>query len=365
MKILQVIQRKQLRGAEIFACQISSEFQRLGNTVDVAYLFETGSLHDYPFDLNFIPISANARRRLFDFAAYRRIADIVRNNKYDVVQANAADTLKYLVFSRLLFKWKTPIVFRNANKISDFIKSPLHRAFNRYLLSKVSFVISVSESCRLDAISICPRLEKKSVTIYVGTYDLGFQKNSIRENRVPRIINISTFVREKNHVFLLEIFTEFVNRYREAELYLVGDGPERGNIEAYIRQHNIGDKVKVLGYRKDALELLCSSDVLLMPSRIEGLPGVILEATASGIPVVASDVGGIPELIENNVTGVALSGFVSSEFTAALERVLTDSSFRNHLVENARAKFLSGFTVPFLSQRFLDVYEGIVQNRLN
>src|SRR5687768_4552566 len=147
MRVLQLIQKPQLRGAEIFACQLSKEFTDNGTHVDVVYLFENDNFA-LEFDLNFISLHANLNRRLWDLKAYKRLNKIIRERGYDIVQANAADTLKYVVISKLLFGWKAKIIFRNASLMGRLMHSAVHRLYNRWLLSKCDQIISVSENCR-------------------------------------------------------------------------------------------------------------------------------------------------------------------------------------------------------------------------
>ena len=87
MRVLQLIQKPQLRGAEIFACQLSKEFADQGTHVDVVYLFENGNFA-LQFDLNFIPLHASQRSRLWDLKAYKRLSKIIQEGGYDIVQAN-------------------------------------------------------------------------------------------------------------------------------------------------------------------------------------------------------------------------------------------------------------------------------------
>src|SRR5687768_16402044 len=169
MRVLQLIQKPQLRGAEIFSCQLAQELTNRGTHVDVVYLFD----HDHfalEFDLNFIPLQANRKGRLWDIKAYKRLHQIIRTGRYDVVQANAADTLKYAVTSKLLFGWKASIIFRNASLMGRLMHSTFQKWYNRWLLSHCDLIISVSENCRQDLVRFFPKAQQLAVTIPSGTY---------------------------------------------------------------------------------------------------------------------------------------------------------------------------------------------------
>src|SRR5262245_48822963 len=111
LKILQIIQKPQRRGAEIFACQLSVELIKRGHHVDVVYLFDMPV--QLNFDLRFTPLHANAKRRFWDVKAYKKLNDIIVGNGYDIVQSNAGDTLKYAAISKALYHWRAKLIFRN------------------------------------------------------------------------------------------------------------------------------------------------------------------------------------------------------------------------------------------------------------
>ena len=122
MKILQIIQRSQLRGAEIFACQLSEALQNMGHQVDVLILF--GKKSDvFHFPLSFFYLEANEEKRWLDFKGYKKLNQFIKKGNYDIVQANAGDTLKYATLSKKIFGWNNHLVFRNANKIGDFLNT--------------------------------------------------------------------------------------------------------------------------------------------------------------------------------------------------------------------------------------------------
>jgi len=360
MKILQIIQKPQLRGAEIFTCQVAVELIKKGHQVDVAYLFGNESF-DLNFNLQFINLNGNRKNRIFDLKAYSKLASLIREKKYDFVQANSGDTLKYVVLSKLIFRWHQPLIYRNANKMTAFMKSRFHKIYNAFLLANTTYIISVSDHCRIDLNAFYSRAERKSITIPQATNDYEFTpKQQLSGNDDPIIINVGSFVPEKNHQFLLQVFKSYRVKYNKGILWLVGDGYLRKSLEKMVIELGLANHVKFWGYRKDVIGLLKQSNVLVMPSLIEGLPGVILESFSCGIPVVAAPVGGIPEAIENNVTGLCPASLDIDLYVSAIEKLNTDCLFRDEMVRRARQIFLERFTVSKVSEDFAKVYEGLL-----
>ncbi|WP_333819868.1 glycosyltransferase family 4 protein [Ohtaekwangia sp.] len=361
MKILQIIQKPELRGAEIFACQLSEELIKLGHQVDVVYLFEHKNF-DLSFSLSYIALGAVQEKRFFDFKAYRRLRDIIKQGKYDVVQANASDTLKYAVISKVLYGWKAPLIFRNASKMGDFMKNGLHRSLNRFFLKKCSYFISVCENCRQDLIALYKGASDRSCTITIGTYPFE-EIPSLPLNSKPSepvFINVSSFVPEKNHEFLLRLFSGYFTNYKQGYLWLVGDGKLRNKLEQLVSELGIGERVRFWGYRKDVISIIKSSDIMLMPSRVEGLPGVILEALACGVPVIASAVGGIPEIIFNNENGYCVEKEDESVYIKHLNTLVENDALRKRLAQAGKDLIYREYLMPHIAKRFAEQYKIIV-----
>jgi L-malate glycosyltransferase len=361
MKVLQLIQKPQLRGAEIFACQLSRELIRLGVHVDVAYVFADRAELKKSFpELNFIDLGGSRTKRFWDFRAYRKLADLILSGGYDVVQANAGDTLKYCALSRFLYRWDAKLVFRNANKMSDFVRNGLHKMLNRFFIDRADYVISVSELCRQDINLLFPETSRRSATISIGSYEFSEALPVTIDVDRPLWINIGSFVAEKNHAFLIELFHEFVVRTGKGTLLLLGDGPLRAEMENKVKALSLHNRVQFLGSRTDAVNFLKSATILVMPSKIEGLPGVILEAFASRVPVVTSGVGGIGEIVLNRKTGLLVPVFSTEEYLSAINELLSDERLRNAMAENALSLFRQKYTMESISLQFNRKYHELI-----
>lgn len=360
MKVLQLIQRPQLRGAEMFACQLSRELVTRGLVVDVCHLFDQpASLFSLFPDLNFLSLGGKEQRRLLDLNAYRTVDRMVSAGQYDLVQANAGDTLKYAALSKALYKWRTPLIFRNANMMSRFLRGRLHRKLNTWLLSKCDYIISVSETCRRDVVAVYPPAAQRSATIPIGTREFDDVEPAERGRDEPVFISVAGFVPEKNHHFLIDVFREFVAVHGKGQLWLVGEGPLRRDISQKVSEVGLQDRVTFYGAVTKPIALLKAADALLLPSLTEGLPGVILEAMACGVPVVASSAGGIAEVIREGETGFCVHRFSVKEYVACMEHVL-NAGIRSKLSENGKEAIRRQFLLPVVAERFHKAYIEIV-----
>ncbi|WP_229052992.1 glycosyltransferase family 4 protein [Aeromicrobium sp. Leaf350] len=142
-------------------------------------------------------------------------------------------------------------------------------------------------------------------------------------------------------------------------LLLIGDGPERGAVEAAVARSGAADRIELVGFADDPAPLLARADVLALPSGAEACPLAVLQAMASGLPVVASSVGGIPEVVRHGVDGLLVAPGDAVALRDALRTMHVQPGDRRRMGESARARLLDGFTVRHCADRLLAVYEQV------
>ncbi|MCZ8022782.1 MAG: glycosyltransferase [Cyclobacteriaceae bacterium] len=352
MKILQLIQRNQLRGAETFAYTIGKRLNDLGNQSTLISIFRNRKSKDLIPDV--INLNRSLKCRFFDIYGWYLLHKKIGKQSFDVIQANAGDTLKFAVSSKILFRWKTPIVFRNASTVSLYIKSPFIKWYNKLLFKKVHHVVSVSEHSKIDFIKIFPEMEQKISVIPIGI-NLSKSNNHInRSNNV--ILHVGGFTFEKNHEGLLNIYESLKKNNSDLKLWLIGDGPLRNEIENIVKEKEITD-VKFFGYQTDVSLYMQQVSVLVLPSIIEGLPAVILEAMHCKTPVVAYNVGGISEVVINNRTGWLIEKNNEEAFVEAVKVVL--KSDNTIITQQAYDLVTTEYNNEVIAKRFEKLYQEV------
>jgi len=358
MKILQILQKPQLRGAEIFASQMAKELTEKGHQVAILFLYPGEDL--LPFAGQKIHLHANSKKRLWDMMAWRRLAKIIRSFEPDIIQANAGDTLKYASLSKFFFGWKGQLVFRNANLISEFIDSTPKRYFNCFLLKQVDGVASVSQLCKEDFQKLF-HWKKPIAYLPIGT-DLSRKEYlfpsdlSEKLKGRPFLLHIGSFVPEKNHGGLIRIYKKIQDQFPELCLVLIGEGPLRKQVE-----EQISDSVISLGSRADVQSILAHARALLLPSLIEGLPGVILESMAAKVPTVAYDVGGIGEVIQNRKTGFLIEKGNEKGFEDVIVSIISPQNLElGKIRKQAFDKVSKSFSLEKTTLAFENFYQDMV-----
>ncbi|HUN62528.1 MAG TPA: glycosyltransferase [Candidatus Sulfotelmatobacter sp.] len=148
----------------------------------------------------------------------------------------------------------------------------------------------------------------------------------------------------KGHFELIDAAKSVVASHPEARFVLVGDGTERENIENSAKQTAVHSFFLFLGQRHDIPDLLSCCDVFVLPSRAEGLPNSILEAMAAGLPVVATSVGGIPEIIEDQITGILVPPQDPDALAGALLKMLGNHGLAGEIATAGRRRARERFS---------------------
>lgn len=163
----------------------------------------------------------------------------------------------------------------------------------------------------------------------------------------PRIVCVGRLSPEKGHEGLLDALAILHARDLRARLVLVGDGPSRASIEAHAASLQLGGSVVFAGRlgERDTLAEIAAASILVLPSFMEGLPIVLMEAMALGVPVVASRVAGVPELVDDEVEGLLFRPSDWTDLADKIARMLTDEAMRDGARRRARVKVERDFEI--------------------
>jgi glycosyltransferase involved in cell wall biosynthesis len=345
----------------MFASQLSTHINEQGHKAILVFVFPGKA--PLPFTGETKHLNGSPKKRLWDIKAWRTLARIIREEKPAIVQANAGDTLKYAVLSKLFFKWKQPIVFRNASTISLYIKTAPAKILNGFFFRHASRIVSVSNTSATDFAKLFPQFKERIVTVPIGIEETVLndpaKENVLPGASKPVLVHVGGFTYEKNHVRLIEIFEGIRKQQPGASLHFVGSGPLQGQIEELVKQKGLDKQVHFYGFRNDAMQFIKNADVLLLPSIIEGLPGVILEAFYCKTPVVAYDVGGINEVVINNKTGYLVPKGNEAAFVESVLKAIDKTPENEQMVQNAWQLVMKEYLNTRIAEKFMEVYKSL------
>ena len=178
----------------------------------------------------------------------------------------------------------------------------------------------------------------------------------------PRIITVANLRPEKGHDTLLAAAARVLQDRPDAEWSIIGDGPLRASLEQDAAARGLGGRVRFLGERNDVPALLTASDVFVLPSRWEASPNALIEAMAAGLPVVATRVGGIPELVDDGATGTLVEAGDDGAMSAAVLALLEPNGRGSAIGRAARAS-VARLSFDRMVARFTHLYRSELHRR--
>ena len=208
--------------------------------------------------------------------------------------------------------------------------------------------------------------EHRVVVIGNGLPSAAFAETPSALPRRPGLLRVGMIARmntrSKNHRTFLRAAARLRGRFPALEFVLVGDGPLRPELERDAENLGLSDQVCFLGDRRDIPAILASLDLSVLPSASESLSNVIIESMAAGVPVVASRVGGNPELVTED-RGILVAPDGEADLAAAIERLLGDPTLREELGRNAKRFTQENFTLERMRKRHEDLYTELLAQK--
>lgn len=265
--------------------------------------------------------------------------------KYDIEVA-----FNYLIPSFLIsFKGKsfcwihTSIEDLDDNNLSGIKK--LSTKYRRFLLgrklSKVDNIVAISNRTEESISLLYPEFKNKIVKIYNG-YNikeiLNKANEEIKYRKIkPTIISIGRLQKQKNFLCLIEVARVLDEKNKDFQLLILGEGEQREEIENKIKQYNLEEKVKMLGYIKNPYPYIKLADVYCMTSLAEGFPTVLVEAMSLGCPFVSTNVAGADELSSNGKNGI-ITTYDKEDIANSLIKVLENEVLRRDMASSGKIK---------------------------
>lgn len=176
----------------------------------------------------------------------------------------------------------------------------------------------------------------------------------------PVLLSVARLVPDKDHDTLLQAFGPLAQRHPGAELWLVGNGPRKPALEQKVQDLGLPGRVKFFPGNQDLRPLYHQADLFVLSSREEALPNVILEAMAAGLPVVATRVGGVPEAVVSEATGLLVSPRDANGLAAALGRLLDDPEAGRTMGRQGRQRVLDHFSFAAMVSRHEEVWTRLL-----
>jgi glycosyltransferase involved in cell wall biosynthesis len=255
------------------------------------------------------------------------------------------------------------VIFTEHGRLNDAAPSPKRQFVNPLLAHAADRIFSVSQDLRRHMIR--EGLPASRIEVIPNGVDPGPERNPARDElrqalgAGPETIVVMTVARldpVKDLETLLGAISELARLRSAVQLVIVGDGPARGRLETDVASRQLGSIVRFLGSQDEARRWLAAADIYVNSSISEGISLTILEAMAASLPVVATAVGGTPEVVDSSC-GVLVPARDSASLGAALVELASSPSKRTALGRTGRQRVLSTFTIDRMVATYEQVYE--------
>ena len=371
IRVAYVMHVMQVAGAEVLVSEI---IRRSSGHLDpvIVCLDEVGALGEQ-LQGEGVPVEVLGREPGLDLRLAQRLGSALRRHRPHVVHAHQYTPFFYAAASRLIASQPSGLIFTEHGRHFPDVVSRRRKLMNRLLFSRLATEINACSRFSGRALSEVDgfpahRVEVIENGIAIDRYGLEVEKVALREKLgwsvgSQVVICVARFHPVKDHVTLLEAFRRVKGNHPRAELVLVGDGPERSKLEGLIRSAGLESSVSMPGIRSDISDLLAASDVFAMTSLSEAASLTILEAMASRLPVVVTDVGGNPEMVRHGQDGFLVPRGDAAAAAEAIAELLDSRTVSSAMGESARNRVEDRYDLDLTVARHMEVYDRIASSR--
>ncbi len=367
MRILQVISTLGFYGAENVLLEIAREHQRLGHE-SIVYGFSNSK---------FLPIELLKRAgevklqtvqqvcdKKLDIACLMTFRNFIRHNKIDVIHSHNYKSNFFIFFSTVGLG--IPCVSTCHNWIDTSSKMKFYSTLDKIILKHFDKVIAVSNLIARELVKT--GVDRKKVKLISNGINLN--KFATRPDRadarkrlgIPferKIIGtVGRLTSEKGHIYLINAAKVILKEREDVCFLIVGDGPLRHNLERQASDLPF----YFTGVLKDVSTAYAAMDIFVLPSLTEGLPMVLLEAMASGVPVIASKVGDIPDVLENGRYGILVEPEREDELANAIATLLQDGEKRKNYAKSGLSRVKANYSSARMAENYLQIYRSVTDN---
>ncbi|KAA3657349.1 MAG: glycosyltransferase [Calditrichaeota bacterium] len=373
IRVLQIVDGFRMGGAENKLWELVEHLDTNRFESFVANVGPSGPLEDRFKSIN-VPVFDCSRKHRFDAGPIFKLKKVMQENKIDVVQ----NTLFWadVVGSIAARMAKIPVVISWETVTHE--GNPYHAQLQRRLgyqlaMKMTDCVAAVSHEIKqslqkrrnlpadmIEVIHYGVDLEKFSPN---GSTDakrkeLGFDKNSVA------IVIVARLEKVKGHRYFIDAFARIAAKHPHASVIFVGDGAERTMLEDMVEKASLQSQIRFMGIRRDVAEVLNAVDFFVLPSIAgEGLPNVVLEAMACSKPVVAADVGGTAEAVNDGKNGFVFPPKDIDKMAAALEKLITDRKLLKTFSQNSRSIAENEFSLQKEINAFQELYKRLLDKK--
>ncbi|WP_434643716.1 glycosyltransferase family 4 protein [Thermoanaerobacterium thermosaccharolyticum] len=356
MRILHVIDSLNIGGAETLVTNYllhTKDIKEINNGLCVLYddkTFLTQRLID-----NNVKIYNLRLTKKYDLKAIPKLVKLINENNYDIIHVHLFPAQYFCAIASLFTKGKK-YVFTEHNDYNKRRDKIIFKIIEKFTYARYTKIICISKSVKDSLLRWLPHLIDKVEIIYNGI-PLLTPKNISGNYDYDIILIGSLRDKQKGVDVLLKAVKIIENEINKVAI--VGDGKLKNDLINLRDKLGLRNKIEFLGFRENIDSLLEKSKIFVLPSRWEGFGLVIVEAMSKAKPIIASNVGGIPEIIKNGKTGILVEPENELELANAIEKLLNNTEYAEYLGKNAYNDAINRFSIETYVKNLRKLYMSL------
>ncbi len=355
-------------GSGLLGTRLGVEMAKRGHeirfiTYEVPFELQEGRHENVKVDLVDVLEYPLFRYPPYTVALASRMAQVVQKHHLDLIHVHYAIPHALSAFIAQQMTGVPYVVTLHGSDVHTLGADPSYQPATRYAVEAANAVTCVTKHiCQTAEQTLGIRCSVEPITNFTNTEI--FKPNSCEYNsgdEKRQLIHVSNFRPIKRVSDLVTAFAQIADKVPNVELLLLGDGPTRPEVDRLIRKFELNNRVNCPGFKRDVYQYLRCADVFALSSELEGAPLSLLEAMSCGLPVVVTDVGGIPEIIKDGENGLLVPFGDIDALAEKLYAVLTDTSLAGELGRAARQSILENHTPEKILPQYEAVYKTVLQ----
>lgn len=366
--ICHLLHSLQVGGAEVLAARLARRLQESFRFV-FACLDELGTLGQQ-LQAEGFAVSVLKRRPGVDWSFAWRLAKLLRREQVGLVHAHQYTPFFYGMIARLLCRRPAVLFTEHGRHYPDYPRRK-RILLNRLLLERRDHVLGVGQAVRQALIQNEGFPGERVGVIYNGIDLSGIGFGSPNRELIRRnvfgvgpdafvVIQVARLDYLKDHATAIRTLEHVVQRHSNTQLVLVGEGPEKDKISQLVEQRKLTTHVRFLGLRTDVGQLLPAADLFLLTSISEGIPLTLIEAMAAELPVVATRVGGVGEVVEEERTGLLAPAGDNAALAKCILRLIDQPALRKEMGQAGRERSRAVFSESRMHAEYFELYQKML-----
>jgi len=365
IRVLHIINSLHAGGAEVllknFTLRVKEHKKKYnGFNIEVAILYPENIFKE-DIEKAGVPVWKLGLNFKYDLRSILKLISLIKKGKYNIVHIHLFPANLFVSLASLFLPKNIKFIFSEHNIYNRRRSFKIFKILDTFIYSRYYRIICASKQVQSALLEWLPNLQRKSVVISnavpvsdlpnwspVKKYDVLFVGRLAKAKGVDILIKAINILKEKYQI--------------EIKTAIVGKGYLEEELKGLVKELGTSKEIEFLGVRKDIEKLMKSTKLLVLPSRWEGLPLTMLEAMSSGAVIIATEVGGIPEVIEHGKEGILISPEDPTALAGAIAELLKDRELRVKLSVNAYKKVKEKYSIEVYIKNILEFYKSLLDH---